>query len=235
MPWRAERGDKSQITVENVTRLHWVTHCHGRPAVTDRFFDVVMLESGGVFSVSPAEARPVEPAKVKINFGCGTNRLDGWRNFDADLDISRRLPFPSDHADLILAEHVIEHVEYRQALAFMRECRRVLKPGGVARFAVPSIEKVWKNADAEYFAFAKRWAKAEGMRPAIQALLDCHGHKAPWTESLLLVTAFQAGFDTVTACQPLQSHVPELVGVEGHHRVIGEKFNAIETVVVEAS
>lgn len=221
MPWRAERGDKSQITVSNVTELDWVTHCHDRPEVYQRF-------------VAAALGQQVSPASVRLNFGCGTNRLEGWKNFDSEIDITKRLPFADASADFILAEHVIEHVEFKQALAFMRECRRVLKPGGVARFATPSIEKVWQNADAEYFAFVKRWSKEEGMRPAIQALLDCHGHKAPWTESLLLVTAFQAGFDNVKACAPLSSDFPELVGVEGHHRVIGEKFNAIETVVCEA-
>jgi SAM-dependent methyltransferase len=226
MPWKAERGDKSQITVENVTRLDWVTHCHDRPEIYDRFVAAAIGD--------PAPAAPAAPA-VRLNFGCGKNRLAGWRNFDSDVDITKRLPFPDATADFILAEHVVEHVEYRQALAFMRECRRVLKPGGVARFAVPSIEKVWKHADAEYFAFVKRWSKQEGLRPAIQALLDCHGHKAPWTESLLLVTAFQAGFNNVTACEPGKSDIADLVGVEGHHKVIGEKFNWIETVVVEAS
>lgn len=217
MPWRAERGDKSQITVENVTNLDWVTHCHDRPAVYDRF-------------VAAAKGEP-----VRLNFGCGTNRLEGWANYDAEIDITKRLPFFDAYADFILAEHVVEHVEYKQALAFMRECRRVLKPGGVARFAVPSIEKVWRNADAEYFAFVKRWAKQEGVRPAIDALLNCHGHKAPWTESLLLVTAFQAGFDTVKACEPGQSDVPDLQCVDGHGKVIGDKFNRIETIVCEAS
>lgn len=226
MPWRAERGDKSQITVENVTRLDWVTHCHDRPEIYDRFIAAAIGDDP-----SPAPAA----AAVRLNFGCGTNRLPGWRNFDSDVDITKRLPFADASADYILAEHVIEHVEYRQALAFMRECRRVLKPGGVARFAVPSIEKVWKHADAEYFAFVKRWSKQEGLRPAIQALLDCHGHKAPWTESLLLVTAYQAGFDNVKVCEPGESEIADLVGVEGHHKVIGEKFNWIETVVVEAS
>ena len=73
------------------------------------------------------------------------------------------------------------------------------------------------------------------MRAAIDALLNCHGHKAPWTESLLLVTAYQAGFESVIACEPGQSDIPDLIGVEGHGRVIGERFNWIETVVVEAS
>lgn len=237
MPWRAERGDKSQITLDNVNRLDWVTHCHGRPEVSDRFFEATMAEAEERAATvpTPPAAPAVSVAAVRLNFGCGTNKLPGWRNFDADVNITKRLPFADASADFILAEHVVEHVEYSQALAFMRECRRVLKPGGTARFAVPSIEKVWRNADDEYFEFASRWAKGKHMRAAIDALLNCHGHKAPWTESLLLVTAYQAGFENVVACEPGQSDIADLVGVEGHVRVIGERFNWIETVVVEAS
>jgi SAM-dependent methyltransferase len=237
MSWRAERGDKSQITLGNITNLDWVTHCHDRPEIYDRFVEVALGEEPTFDNSTDLEAylRGVVNSAVRLNFGCGLNRLPGWRNFDADIDITKRLPFGDASADFILAEHVIEHVEYKQALAFMRECRRVLKQGGVARFAVPSIEKVWKHADAEYFAFVKRWSKQEGLRPAIDALLNCHGHKAPWTESLLLVTAYQAGFDNVKAFDPGQSDLADLKGVEGHGKVIGDKFNWIETVVVEAS
>jgi hypothetical protein len=35
MPWRAERGDKNQITVDNVAEFDWITHC--APEVYDRF------------------------------------------------------------------------------------------------------------------------------------------------------------------------------------------------------
>jgi predicted SAM-dependent methyltransferase len=99
---------------------------------------------------SPPE--PVEDA-IKLNFGCGTNKLDGWQNFDAEVDIEKRLPFPDDHADFIYAEHVVEHVDYQAALRFLRRGRRVLKPGGVIRICVPSLENIWRRGDQEYFDF----------------------------------------------------------------------------------
>jgi hypothetical protein len=37
MPWRAERGDKSQITAKNVAELDWVTHCWDDLSVYDSF------------------------------------------------------------------------------------------------------------------------------------------------------------------------------------------------------
>ena len=42
---------------------------------------------------------------------------------DAEVAVAR----PFDHA---MAEHVIEHVPFLQAMGFFRECVRVLRPGG---------------------------------------------------------------------------------------------------------
>jgi SAM-dependent methyltransferase len=172
---------------------------------------------------------------IALNFGCGTNRLPGWLNFDAELDIAKPLPFHDCHADFILAEHVVEHIDYDAALSFFRECRRVLKPGGVARIAVPSIERIWREGNQEYFSFvhAKGWARTPDARGAINAMLACHGHKAPWTASLLAVSLYAAGFENITHRDPGLSDRPELRGVEGHGGIIGAAFNNIETVVCE--
>lgn len=174
---------------------------------------------------------------IGINVGCGTNHLAGWQNYDAEVDITKPLPFASDCADFILAEHVVEHVPYDDALAFFRECRRVLKPSGVVRIAVPSIERIWREADEDYvrFVHSKGWAPTPDKRGAILAILNCHGHQAPWTASLLAVSLYLAGFDDVKARDPGLSDHFELSGVEGHGRVIGEAFNSIETVICEAS
>lgn len=218
MPWKGVRDDTNAITV-NVGDLDWITHCRDG-AVYDRF---VALALG-----------PPPPPPVKINLGCGSNRLAGWDNHDADINIVKRLPWPDAHADFIFAEHVVEHVTQYQAIAFLRECRRVIKPGGVLRIAVPSIESIWKRGDPEYFAFVKKWAPSLDLRGAMHAILHAHGHQAAWTESLLQALLFFAGFDRVTSCEIGCSSHPALKGVEGHGRVIGERMNRIETVVCEA-
>jgi ADP-heptose:LPS heptosyltransferase/SAM-dependent methyltransferase len=216
-PARAERGDKDQITAENAASFDWITHCP--PEAFDAFVDAAM---------------PREP-KVKLNFGCGENRLDGWRNFDAEVDITKPLRFDTASADFIFAEHVVEHVDYRQALAFFAECRRVLKPGGVIRIAVPSLENIWKRGDQDYFDFARKWAPSADLRGAMHAIINAHGHKAIWTQSLLEACLFYAGFEDITPCEPGKSKSRDLVGAEGHGRVIGEHFNWIETAVVEGT
>jgi ADP-heptose:LPS heptosyltransferase/SAM-dependent methyltransferase len=220
LPLKAERGDRDQITADTVAGLDWVTHA--APDVFDAF----------IASTAEPPPAPVEDA-IKLNFGCGTNRLDGWLNFDAEVDIEKRLPFPDGHADFIYAEHVVEHVDYLKALAFFAECRRVMKPGGVIRIAVPSLENIWRRGDQDYFDFARKWAPSADRRGAMHAIIHAHGHKAIWTQALLEACLFYTGFDDITACEPGKSSHADLTDVEGHGRVIGERFNWIETAVAE--
>lgn len=214
MTWAGERGDRGQITAANVKALDWVTHVP--PAVFDVF-------------VSPTGDRP----SLKINFGCGTNKLDGWKNHDAEVDITKPLPYPDASADFVMAEHVVEHIGYYEAIEFFKECRRILKPGGVVRICVPSIERVHKCADQDYFNFTKKWGPSADARGAMHAMLYAHGHKTGWTASLLESTLFYAGFGDVTHYKPGDSLRPALQGVEGHGRVIGDRFNEIESIVCE--
>ncbi|MER9937423.1 methyltransferase domain-containing protein [Mesorhizobium sp. M0088] len=222
LPLKAERGDRGQITASNVAGLDWVTHA--TPEAYDAFVASTVAQE-------PA-ARPVEDA-IKLNFGCGTNKLDGWQNFDAEVDIEKRLPFPDDHADFIYAEHVVEHVDYHAALRFFTEARRVLKPGGVIRICVPSLENIWRRGDQEYFDFARKWAPSADRRGAMHAIIFAHGHKAIWSQALLEACLFFAGFEEIAACEVHKSDHADLIDVEGHHTVIGEHFNWIEAAVAE--
>jgi hypothetical protein len=109
----------------------------------------------------------------------------------------------------------------------------VLKPGGIVRISVPSIENVMKRGDSAYFKFTTKWQPDATARGAMYALLYKHGHKAAWTDSLLEATLFFAGFTNITRCEPGASAHTELRGVEGHHRVIGERYNWIESSIFE--
>ena len=46
---------------------------------------------------------------LKLNLGCGTNKLDGWENHDVDVDLRAPLPWPDGAAEFILLERVLEH------------------------------------------------------------------------------------------------------------------------------
>lgn len=178
---------------------------------------------------------------LKINLGCGTNRLVGWKNHDEDVDITKALPWDDGAADFVFAEHVVEHISYFSAIAFFKECHRILHMDGVCRIAVPSVEQIWRYASPEYMKFTQKWVEPTGTsensrrRDAMTNILFKHGHRAPWTRDLLLASLFYAGFDRVVALPPGQSSHADLQDIEGHGRVIGEYFNWIETVAVEAT
>ena len=84
---------------------------------------------------------------IKLNVGCG------WRNFGSDwihidggdydhLDYKdiTKLEFEDDSVDLIYASHVLEYFDINEAKEMIREWKRVLKPGGELRVAVPDFE-----------------------------------------------------------------------------------------------
>ena len=78
----------------------------------------------------------------------GAPRRDGvpdWITLDlngtADIvhDLTRPLPFPDASVARIYSSHVLEHFTYpRPLLDVLRECHRVLRPGGVLSAAVPN-------------------------------------------------------------------------------------------------
>lgn len=57
-------------------------------------------------------------------------------------DCRRGIPLDNDSVDFVYTSHFLEHLYRHEALAILRECRRVLKPGGVTRIAVPDLDKL---------------------------------------------------------------------------------------------
>jgi len=85
-----------------------------------------------------------------VNLGCGSRFHPDWVNADIvpcdpsvmRCDLSQRLPFPDGDFDVVYHSNVLEHIRRDAAPAFMRECFRVLKPGGILRVAVPDLERI---------------------------------------------------------------------------------------------
>lgn len=85
-----------------------------------------------------------------LNVGCGATFHPDWINLDAAPvspavrahDIGKGLPFPDGHFRAVYASHVLEHFDPDDGLRLLRECRRVLEPGGIARIVVPDLEAI---------------------------------------------------------------------------------------------
>jgi SAM-dependent methyltransferase len=92
------------------------------------------------FSAVTLKANPV----AKLQLGAGGNQLAGWLNTDQSrtgpyLDLTEPFPFSDNSFAYIICEHAIEHICYADALAMLRECIRVLKPGGKLRISTPDL------------------------------------------------------------------------------------------------
>lgn len=55
----------------------------------------------------------------------------------AQMDANAGFPFPDETFGLVIANEVIEHVPHGPT--FLRECRRVLRPGGVILLTTPNL------------------------------------------------------------------------------------------------
>lgn len=85
-----------------------------------------------------------------LNLGCGSTFDPRWINIDfwstGDGVIAHNLLHGIPQADaqfaLVYHSHVLEHFPKEQAPRFLRECHRVLRPGGILRVAVPNLEQI---------------------------------------------------------------------------------------------
>ncbi|MDZ7771611.1 MAG: methyltransferase domain-containing protein [Balneolaceae bacterium] len=83
-------------------------------------------------------------AKTLLNIGCGETWHPDWVNLDLAPrhpevrrhDLREGLPFGEGTVDACYSSHVLEHLDEEEADFFIREQRRVLRPGGVLRVAV---------------------------------------------------------------------------------------------------
>jgi 2-polyprenyl-3-methyl-5-hydroxy-6-metoxy-1,4-benzoquinol methylase len=94
----------------------------------------------------------------------------------------KQFPFEANSFDCVVAIDVLEHLADDQS--FLREVRRVVRPGGDAIITVP-------NGDSRLLANQLKWRI--GMTP------DVYGHtRAGYTLAELRATLQQAGFQPIT-------------------------------------
>lgn len=91
-----------------------------------------------------------------LNLGCGRyfSSSHEWINIDiAPVDINHiyqyhlllGIPFADNSFNGVYHSHILEHFPREQVLPFLRECLRVLRPGGILRIAVPDLENILRN------------------------------------------------------------------------------------------
>jgi predicted SAM-dependent methyltransferase len=83
-----------------------------------------------------------------LNLGCGGRYHPDWTNVDyvstgpgvISHNLMQPLKYAENTFDAVYHSHVLEHMPKRYGPVLLRECWRVLKPGGILRVVVPDLE-----------------------------------------------------------------------------------------------
>jgi predicted SAM-dependent methyltransferase len=137
---------------------------------------------------------------VVLNVGCGPTRIAGEIGVDlhptggcdvqADL---MALPFADGSVDGVRLDHVLEHLDQRQAVAALAEARRVLARWGMLTVGVPDLAQ-----------YADAW-RAASLADKTALLRGIYGgqthageyHRSGWDADLLADVLEATGFGRV--------------------------------------
>ena len=146
----------------------------------------------------------------RMNWGCGNDCPSGWINADVkdlpgvDLvgDIRDGLPLEDGWLDYAVSIHALPMISYPDLVPALQELRRVLKPGGVLRLALPDVDKgidAYRRGDRSHFLIPDEDVSSLGGKFVVHMLW--YGYSvtlftADFIEELLL----SAGYTEVRHC-----------------------------------
>jgi predicted SAM-dependent methyltransferase len=76
-----------------------------------------------------------------INKKIGLFQMD-WDDRIKIHDLRRTFPFGDGSVDVVYTSHTLEHFSKQEGERFLKECHRVLRPGGIIRVVVPDLEPI---------------------------------------------------------------------------------------------
>lgn len=161
-------------------------------------------------------------------------------------DIRTGLGQRDDSAAVVYSSHVLEHLSQAEADVFLRDCYRVLCPGGVCRIVTPDLNALigrYQRAQqdqarvaADAFLKATLLAETQGTTASpwlrwYRARTRFETHKWLYDSASLTAALQRAGFGSPRTCAYLESRIPadRLRQVERRERIDNG-----EGVVVEA-
>jgi predicted SAM-dependent methyltransferase len=184
-----------------------------------------------------------------LDIGCGRNTHSKMINLDylwhlgVDVcwDVTRGIPLASGSMRGIFTEHCLEHFSLPVAANILRECRRVLVPGGLLRIVVPDGELYLKTYNRQMegdisieFPFQQQ-ESFDGIHSPILSVNRIfyqdrdsdHGHHFIYDFRFLTELLHYCGFTSVTRRSFGIGKDPALL--------IDAESRAVESLYVEAS
>jgi len=179
----------------------------------------LMLDRTPLVKKALRAARVLQPAHM----------VDWPRNIKM-VNVLKPFPYQQGQVEAIYSSHMLERLYYDQALGVLRECHRVMQPGGVIRLALPDgrewarllIDSAPDDAEAG-FKFSDNLHMQPFHAPSRRERLVSKFASGPhrWQPTVALVTRMlqDGGFTDVRECSFLDGKLPDLASVE--HREKG--------------
>lgn len=188
----------------------------------------------------------------KLHIGAQHQHLEGWLNVDIEpygdrgvfMDATQTFPFDNNSFDYVFSEHMIEHISFDEGVFMVKECYRILKTGGTIRISTPDLNfliDLYQSQEnklyQEYMQFSQERHFAQ--RPALRSVLINNfvrdwGHQFIYDYESLEFVLTKAGFQEITLQQVGESQDSHLNQLERHGYEIGETYNRLESIIVEA-
>lgn len=151
-------------------------------------------------AISPKRRTPTAPL---LQVGAGGHPFPQFENMDfyfsnskgakiVGHDLRYALPYDDNVFEGVFSEHTLEHLYPADGIRLIGEIHRVLKPGGVFRCIVPSLDKYisFYNGDVPNDDFNQYGSGCE----AIWGLTQNWFHQSVWNAEMLKGKMLEAGF-----------------------------------------
>lgn len=168
-----------------------------------------------------AKIRPLRPLLRAI----GAFRLE-WSDAIVVHDLRRPFPWPDASALAVYSSHTLEHLSKEDGEHFLRECARVLAPGGVVRIVVPDLAAIVSEYEKGALAavdlvdrLGVSWTHPhDGRLKRMLAPWVRFPHRCMYDARSLLDALRNQGL-VAEPCPPLVSRIPDVADVECLERV----------------
>lgn len=157
---------------------------------------------------------------IRLNLGCGPQKLPGfincdlsgnWSKVEPDIvcDVTKRLPFDDAYADEVHAYHLFEHLNRWESPPILADWVRVLRPGGLLVLEMPCLDKIIRHYAISMIdheppdARMTLWGLYGDPRYKNEAMM----HKWCYSVGELAAVLKAAGLEEITPDEP-QTHQP---------------------------
>lgn len=153
-----------------------------------------------------------------------------------NYDVARGIPLDEGSMEGINLSHVLEHFDFKTGQGLLRECFRILRPGGIIRVSCPDLKKyaaAYVSHDEQF------WNRVGSLpycnypaMPTAGAILagkayDAHnGHLWFYDAETAMAVLREVGFRTAAEKSLHESDLPAIEEIE-------PRFRAVESFYVE--